>query len=133
MPQRSKSWSGVDDSSWFSLMLWRLSAAASFALALLFIKHGLLGAVILLLVAVFCLPGTRAGFRQKTGVRIPGAANVAVGAVLALCGVVSAGLNADVRPRGVQLAGPLAAEVHAGPGLRPPGEARGQANAAAAR
>ena len=114
MPRESTSASGVEESSWFGLMLWRLSAVASFALALLLIRHSLFGAVLLLLVAVFCLPGTRASFRQKTGVRVPGAASVAVGVVLALCGVVSAGLDAQARPRGGQVAGPSVAEVHAG-------------------
>ena len=131
MPQRSTSGSGVDDSSWFSLMLWRLSAGASFALALLFIRHSLFGAVVLLLLAVFCLPATRASFRQKTGVRGPGAANVAVGAVLALCGVVSAGLDAQARQRGGQVAGPSAEEVRASPEPRQPGEKPKPSNAAA--
>ena len=80
----------VDDSSWLGLALWRLSAGILYVLALLLVPHHLRAAVFLLLAALLCLPGTRAGVLLNTGVRV-GAGFSALGA-LAL--VIAAMLSA---------------------------------------
>ena len=66
-----------DSPTSFGRVVWRSVAAVLYALALLLVGHDLLGAVLLLMAALWCLPGARAAVRQATGMQLPGAASFA--------------------------------------------------------
>jgi hypothetical protein len=80
--------------------LWVLAATAWFVMAILFVRNGLFSAVLLLIIALICLPGMRAAFRQKTGLRIPGLATASAIVALAVGSFASAGRNIDMRQSG---------------------------------
>lgn len=88
--------SDVNDST-IAAALWVLAATAWFVMAVLFVRHGLFSAVLLLLVALICLPGIRAAFRQQTGIRITGMATGAAILALAVGGIGSASRNFEMR------------------------------------
>ena len=83
------------EESTLAAALWVLVATAWFVMAVLFIRHGLFSAIILLLTALICLPGLRAAFRHLTGIRVPWLATATTVLALALGGVISAARNND--------------------------------------
>jgi len=83
------------EESTLAAALWVLAATAWFVMAVLFIRHGLFSAIILLLTALICLPGLRAAFRHLTGIRVPWLATATTALALALGGVISAARNND--------------------------------------
>ena len=65
------------------LLLWRLIAGGLYGLALLLIPHDLQSALLTLLAASLCLPGTRVALLHHTGLRLGGGQSaVAAGALM---------------------------------------------------
>ncbi len=89
----------IDDATVASA-IWVLAATAWFVMAILFVRNGLFSAVLLLIIALICLPGMRAAFRQRTGVRIPGLATASAIVALAVGSFASAGRNIEVSAGG---------------------------------
>jgi hypothetical protein len=85
------------DGSTLAAACWALAAVAWFAMALIFIRHDLFSAVLLLLVALICIPSLRASLRQATGIRIPGAATGVAIVALVCTSLVSAGRSMEER------------------------------------
>ncbi len=92
----TKEQADIDDATVASA-IWVLAATAWFVMAVLFVRNGLFSAVLLLIIALICLPGMRAAFRQKTGIRIPGLATASAIVALAVSSFTSAGRNIDMR------------------------------------
>jgi hypothetical protein len=76
--------------------LWRLVAALLYACSLMLIPHDLTAAVLALLAALLCLPGARAAWHERTGLRVGGALTASGAMLLLLCALVRTGLETEV-------------------------------------
>ncbi len=84
--------------------VWILAATAWFVMAVLFVGNGIFSAVLLLIIALICLPGMRAAFTHKTGMRITGLSTVTAIAALAVSSFTIAGRNMDMRQSSLRTA-----------------------------